>query len=59
MPPSKPQPWHLRVADELRGLAKWIDEELAAGQPPKSVAQKAAMQLRYFAARLRVEGGRR
>lgn len=59
MTPNKPQPWHLRTADELNDLAAYIDEELAGGQPPKAVAQRVVVQLRYLAAKLRVEGGRR
>jgi antibiotic biosynthesis monooxygenase (ABM) superfamily enzyme len=55
---AKPLPAWARTAAELDGLAEWIDEELAAGQPPKWIARVAAMAVRYIAARLRHGGGR-
>lgn len=58
-PNNKPQPWHLRTADELNDLAEWADDEVAGGQPPKNVIRLVGIQLRYLAAKLRVEGGRR
>jgi hypothetical protein len=53
------QPWPLELADMLNGLAAWMDIEIASGQPPKWIAQVAAMQLRYTAAKVRVESSRR
>jgi hypothetical protein len=53
------QPWPLELADLINGLAAWMDNEIASGQPPKWVAQVAAMQLRYTAAKIRVENNRR
>jgi hypothetical protein len=58
-PNNRPLPWSLRVAAEMQGLAQWVDEEIAAGTPPKAVARWTAIQLRYFAARLKIEAGRR
>jgi hypothetical protein len=56
---AKPLPAWAQTAAELDGLAEWIDEELAAGQPPKWIARVAAMAVRYVAAGLRHGGGRR
>jgi hypothetical protein len=49
----------VEAAAELQALAGWIDDEIAAGQPPKWVAQVAAMTVRYIAAKLRTRGGAR
>lgn len=46
------------LADSLVGLANWVDDELAAGQPPKHVAQTAVEALRWIAAELRAGGAR-
>jgi hypothetical protein len=42
-----------RQAGELDSLAKWLDSELAAGQPPAYLAQVAATTARIAAARMR------
>lgn len=56
---TQKQPLHLRVADQLNDLAEYIEEALAGGEPPKAVAQRTVLQLKYMASKLRVEGGRR
>jgi hypothetical protein len=38
------------VAASLEALAAWVDGELAAGQPPKWVAQHASAAARHIAA---------
>lgn len=55
---TPPLPAWKQAAAELDGLAEWLDEELAGGQPPKHLVHVAVAAARYIAAKLRRGGGR-